>query len=297
MDTGWSDFIQTPEELYASRAIRYREDNRNIWLSAMGIEEGMRILDVGCASGQMLHRIKALMPGVCAHGLDRDAGHIAFAKEKAQALGLECAFEVGDALALPYGEETFDLTFSHTVMEHVPHGPFLAEQRRVLKAGGQVVVMMVMPRYNIVHMPQAEDDEEQALMKKLWKGIQDGVDDAYAVGKYDLSARELPAALEAAGFLRVNVDVITLVAYAPDNDRTPEALARQQIKEERTASFACLVKGLKRNPDGLTTREKERLEALIERRYTGRLALYQSGWRLWDIMTSTVAVATGVKTL
>lgn len=82
-------------------------------------------------------------------GLDRDAGHIAFAREKTRTLGLHCDFVNADATAMPFADRTFDVCFSHTVAEHVPHKPFFEEQFRVLKPGGRISVLSVRSRLGV----------------------------------------------------------------------------------------------------------------------------------------------------
>ena len=85
------------------------------------------VLEVGCAGGAFCHRLPQYRPGIQMTGLDRDAGHIAFAREKTRTLGLHCDFVNADATAMPFADRTFDVCFSHTVAEHVPHEPFFEE--------------------------------------------------------------------------------------------------------------------------------------------------------------------------
>jgi len=35
MNNYWSAYVQSSEELYQSRALRFREDNADLWLSAL----------------------------------------------------------------------------------------------------------------------------------------------------------------------------------------------------------------------------------------------------------------------
>ena len=58
MERMWSDFVQSSEELYESRSIRFRESNKDQWLNVMKLKDGMNILDIGCAGGIFCHRIK-----------------------------------------------------------------------------------------------------------------------------------------------------------------------------------------------------------------------------------------------
>ena len=171
-NTIWSDYIQSSEELYRSRSLRFRADNATVWLPFLYIREGDAILEIGCAGGSLLHRVKQLIPSVTATGLDRDSGHIEYAKRKTAELELDCNFIVGDALSMPFENDTFDVTFSHTVTGHVPIQPFLAEQLRVLKPGGSVVVLSARTKLGLnVENWKPVEVEEQALFDKLWAAV------------------------------------------------------------------------------------------------------------------------------
>jgi len=170
MKNFWSDYVQTSEELFISRQLRFRRDNGAIWLDAMKLKNGMNVLEVGAGSGPFCLRIKELMPSVSVTGLDRDEGHLDYARAKLLEHGLECNFVLGDALCLPFNDKTFDATTSHTVIEHVETTKFLGEQLRVLKPGGICSVLSV--RTGLSAYPESwsklENDEEDALFKKAW---------------------------------------------------------------------------------------------------------------------------------
>jgi 2-polyprenyl-3-methyl-5-hydroxy-6-metoxy-1,4-benzoquinol methylase len=61
MNTFWSDYIQSTEELYESRSLRFRADNASVWLPFLHIpdkENGKaKILEIGSAGGALLHSI------------------------------------------------------------------------------------------------------------------------------------------------------------------------------------------------------------------------------------------------
>lgn len=296
MKTVWSDWIQTPLELYSSRAMRFREDNRGAWLPLLRVAEGMDALEVGCGSGLLLHRLAALVPGLKLTGLDRDTGLLAFAAQQAKALGVDCTLVEGDALALPFEAEQFDLAYSHTVVEHVPLEPFLAEQRRVLRYGGRVVVLSCRPKYSIrAEGWKPPSGEEKALLDKLWSGTEKTIDARYQIGAHGVEPLQLPAALEAAGFAQVDWQAAVLMDYAPDNHSTPATLAETQIESNRTASLESFHKALRRNPQGLTASEQARVLTLINARHDARLALYRQGKPVWDIESSMLVAVTGVK--
>lgn len=294
MDSFWSDFLQTTEELYSSRSIRFREDNAALWLEKIGVKPGQKILELGCGGGLFCHRIKKAVPDTEIIGLDFDEGHIRWAKEKTAQLGLDCEFVEGDALGTPYADETFDLVYSYTVAEHLPPEKFFAEQRRILKTGGRICVMGVRPRLNLRQAPPPTSPEEDALWEKLWKDVPD-MDRQRSVGAYSMSEREYPQWLERAGFKNVSVQIFTVVDFAPDSaDISPET-AREMIEDRRTAMLEPMKKALRLKPDNLTDAEKAQLLGFINAQVDERLAKYEAGEHLWDFTTSTVLCVCGQK--
>jgi SAM-dependent methyltransferase len=72
-------------------------------------------------------------------GLDLNAGRVAAARRFAQRVGLadRVRFEQGDALAMPFAPESFDVVMGQEAWCHVPHKPrLIAECARVLRPGG-----------------------------------------------------------------------------------------------------------------------------------------------------------------
>lgn len=294
MDSFWSNFVQTTEELYSSRAIRFREDNAALWLEKMGVQPGQRILELGCGGGLFCHRIKNAVPQADVTGLDFDTGHIAWAKEKTARLGLDCAFVCGDALDAPFADGTFDLVFSYTVAEHLPPDRFFAEQKRLLKDGGRICVMSARPRLNLRPEAPASSPEEDALWEKLWKDVPDA-DPQRGVGAYSMGEREYPRLLEQAGFRSVTANIFTVMDFAPDSaDISPE-VARQMIEDKRTGMLEPMKKALAQRPDNLTAAEQQRLLEFINAHADERMAKYEAGEHLWDFTTSTVLCVCGTK--
>lgn len=295
MDTTWSKYVQTTEELYYSRDMRFNDFNKELWLKAIGAKSGDNILEVGCAGGAFCHKLKKYLSDVKITGLDLDAGHIEFARKKSQELGLQVDFVIGDATAMPFADNTFELCFSHTVAEHIPHVPFFGEQYRVLKKGGRIVVLSVRSRLGVKDTNwNLMSEEECTLMEKAWSRA-GNFDAEHNIGAYEMDEHEYPAELEKAGFRNVNVDLFSFVDYAPDNASVSDEMAIKQINCHRLHSLASLQKALNISPDALTKVEREALIKLINDRYDKRIELYKSGVKLWDFSTLAVLVATGVK--
>jgi ubiquinone/menaquinone biosynthesis C-methylase UbiE len=95
-----------------------------------------KLLDVGCGNGVFLHRMHNL--GWSATGIDFDAKAIENAKKM---YGDGLTFMNTDLTGARFPDNSFDaVTMSH-VIEHVPDPvALLIEARRVLKAGGRLVV-------------------------------------------------------------------------------------------------------------------------------------------------------------
>ena len=291
----WSKYIQTTEELYRSRALRFCDATKSLWLHAIGAKTGDNVLEIGCAGGAFCHRLEEFLPGVKVTGLDLDSAHIECAKRKTAALGLQSEFVQGDATSMPFADNTFDVCYSHTVSEHIPHAPFFSEQYRVLKPGGRISVLSVRSRLSV------KDEnwflmcgEERVLMEKAWSKA-GNFDSEHNIGAYEMDEHEYPVALEKAGFKRVNVDMFTFVDYAPDNASVSEDVAVEQINCHRMHSLASMQKALHFSPDALHPAEQDTLVKLINARYDRRIEQYRGGERLWVFSTSTVLVASGRK--
>jgi len=295
MNTYWSDYVQTSEELYRSRALRFHGGNKELWLNALGAQGSTDILEVGCGGGIFCHRIKQYLPDARVTGLDFDTGHIEYAKQKSAELGLDCSFVNGDALDLPFPDNSFDLCFSHTVLEHIPTAPFLSEQKRVLRPGGRIAVLSVRMKYS---MPEliigGESKEEQSLWKKMHAAAE-GKCPRDNVGGFELSESDYPRVLETAGFKDVSVDFFNVIYYAPDNPSVPRDMALEQIECERLGARLCVEKSLRLDPKALTPGEHQRLLAMIDARHDNRIAQYLRGEKQWDMTARMVLCATGVK--
>jgi SAM-dependent methyltransferase len=94
--------------------------------------EGREVLEVGSGTGLLLARVACV--AARAVGVDLSPGML----EAARGRGLDV--HEGDACALPFGDASFDLTYSMKVLAHVPDlERAFAEMARVTRPGGVVV--------------------------------------------------------------------------------------------------------------------------------------------------------------
>ena len=292
MNVNWSKYIQTTEELYRSRNMRFNEQNKDIWLNAIGAKSGDNILEIGCAGGVFCHKLKQYVPNVSITGVDLDSAHIEYAKAKSKETGVQ--FINADATSLPFGDNLFDLCYSYTVSEHIPHEPFFKEQYRVLKNGGRIVVLSVRKNLGVKNIATDISETEQGLIEKACsKAGENPI--ASNVGIYEMDEHDYPKQLEKYGFKDVNVNMFTIVDYAPDNYLVSDEMAVEQINIQRMHSICSVQKALNINSDALSKCEYDTLIELINKRFDKRINQYKRGEKLWDFSSSTVLAVNGVK--
>lgn len=98
------------------------------------------IVDVGCGTGTQTILLKQEAPHATVVGIDVDPAMIARAEVKSRAAGVDVAFELAEAGALPFADHTIDVVVSTLVFHHLldhQKKRALAEIRRVLKPEGQ----------------------------------------------------------------------------------------------------------------------------------------------------------------
>ena len=118
----------------------------------LGVVGGTKVIDVGCGAGR--HSYEAYRRGADVIAFDQNAEELAEVDAMLQAMGAEgeapesakAQVVVGDALALPYPDGTFDVVIASEILEHVPDDESaIAELVRVLRPGGSLAVTV--PRW------------------------------------------------------------------------------------------------------------------------------------------------------
>ena len=109
-------------------------------LRQASIQDGHRVLDLGCGTGTLAVLAKYAHRGAEVFGLDGDPEVLKLARTKLEAARIDVQFDQGLASALPYADESFDRVLSSLFFHHLPSEMKLEAMRevlRVLRAGGE----------------------------------------------------------------------------------------------------------------------------------------------------------------
>lgn len=118
----------------------------------LGIGPSSKVIDVGCGAGR--HAFEAYRRGADVVAFDRDEAELrsvdtilrAMAESGEAPAEASAKVVVGDALKLPYADQTFDCVIASEILEHIPQDDTaIAELIRVLKVGGTLAVSV--PRW------------------------------------------------------------------------------------------------------------------------------------------------------
>ena len=174
---------------YADRDVRTLETDNLVSRQQRAIEmlqartpPPARVLDVGCATGEMAGRL--LERGYDVRGVDIAEPMVRRARERWGAN----RFEVGDGERLPFDECAFDAVVCLGVIEYQEaDGRTLAEIHRVLTHGGRAVISTPSAISPLYHLDRAALALEAAI-KPVYYSV-----------KYRLRGRAIPADRPAAG--------------------------------------------------------------------------------------------------
>lgn len=281
MNTIWSDNIQGIQTLYLSRKLRFDDFFQRQYDALFSLDKNrkIKILEIGCGPGALADALHRWYPNAEIVAIDRDSNFIQYAKEHISGV----KFMEGDAAALPFKADTFDVTISNTVCEHIEPTIFYAEQKRVLKDNG--VCLVLSARKGVKQL--AECLKMTEAEKEFWNSISDenNIHEKYAVGKYSMTEKELPMVMENSGFTNVSTGY-AVIDLTPDNPKFPSQMAEDMINAERASELEAV--------QILKSKHTNRMLDIINKKYDSRIELYKNGNKQWDTSTSITMIIRGV---
>lgn len=124
-------------EAYRSWIGRWSERLAPGFVRFARVGEGGRLLDVGCGTGILGRAILAQLREVRVVGIDPAAAYVAYARTCQDDQRL--SFQVGDAQAIPFADDSFDGALALLVLQELSDAPqAVAEMARVTRPGGIV---------------------------------------------------------------------------------------------------------------------------------------------------------------
>jgi ubiquinone/menaquinone biosynthesis C-methylase UbiE len=107
------------------------------------LADGLRVLEIGCGTGNVTTRVKRAAPGANVVGSDPDPRALARAQRKARRMA-GIRFERAYAQELPFADGEFDRVLSSMMLHHLNDdvkAPAAAEIYRVLRPGGTLHIV------------------------------------------------------------------------------------------------------------------------------------------------------------
>jgi len=135
------EFADEKEFYEKFRAYRYRTEWHIPLLVPFAETKGKRVLEIGTGNGA--DGAMFALNGAVYTGVDLTQTALDATRKHFEVLGLAGTFQKENAEQLSFADESFDLVYSHGVLHHTPKTQAaINEVHRVLKAGGQAIVML-----------------------------------------------------------------------------------------------------------------------------------------------------------
>ena len=191
---------------------------------------GSQVLDLACGTGIIAREAAALLgPRGSITGVDLNARMLEIARANAPQDGARVEWHQGDATALPFAAECFDVLLCQQGLQFFPDKPAaLREMRRVLKPGGRAGLCVWQ---SIEHSPC-----HLAIAATLHRHINADTAQRFRAPFAFGDEEALRAALLAAQFRDVRIEVATVMRrLLPPAESIPALLASTPVGPEVAA--------------------------------------------------------------
>ncbi|MGH8109738.1 MAG: class I SAM-dependent methyltransferase [Arenimonas sp.] len=199
----------------------------------------IKILDVGCGTGEITRRLATYYPEATLTGMDILESNLLFARRDSGKFSERVSYEQGDAFALRSEAASVDLIVCRHMSQAVPDFPLvLAEFTRVLKPDG--ILHLLSEDYGMLHFPVGQLDPDRFWNENAVKFLSNIKCDG-RIGRHS------PTLLEKAGYQGITMDYITV-----DTLRVPRATFAGIIRAWRDGYSTVLAEASNRDVDAVT---------------------------------------------
>ncbi len=193
-----------------------------------GLSGPVRILDLGCGTGEITLRLADRYPQAQLIGVDILEGNLAIARHRSGAHSERIRYELGDAFALTYPDSYFDLIVCRHMSQAIPDFQrVLVEMTRVLKPGGWVHLLS--EDYGMLHMPRSARDPDHFWTDTVVPYF-DSIECDSRIG------RNTPPLLDRLKYEHIAMDYVTV-----DTLRVARATFGQILRAWRDGYTECLA--------------------------------------------------------
>ena len=222
-------YLRRSRELYG----RYLESKswvRQQYREFLQLRPGMRIVDIGCGTGDFTRYVVRLVPGKCqALGIDSRASSVRAAELETGTAGLSnrISYKQGDAYNLPVADDYADLTCCRSVLMHL-QDPLEAvkQMTRITRRGGLVAAE---EPSEMISLYDPEDEDFAKLAREIYPAYHEGI--RKLEGRdYEIGER-LPTIFREAGLGEIRAEVLGNL-FMPSDSRTSMRDVKAQIRME-----------------------------------------------------------------
>lgn len=145
----------------------------DLLIERLRVGPGDRVLDVGCGIGKPALRV-ASTTGADVLGITISERQVEQAREAARAENMSdrVSFRHADAMAMPFGEASFDAVLAFESINHMHRPTALRDMARVLAPGGRLVLTDVTAPSDGSYSPENDPDVVTSLTRlQDWPGL------------------------------------------------------------------------------------------------------------------------------
>ena len=178
------------------------------FFAPLDVSAGLHVLDVGCGTGDLLRLLAPLVAPGAAVGVDLSETMIGEARQRHCGDVPSLSFQVGDALALDFGDATFDRVLASQVLLHVPDPDVaLGELARVLTQEGQLSLTEI--DWGSISVECTDRELGRRFTALACDGLRNG-----------MIVRDLPSMLRGYGLTDIGIRPEIAVSWEPDEFHT-----------------------------------------------------------------------------